>query len=331
MYSMTTTTTMDGLGVNIGDTVNFWIHASDESYTGTVEDILILNGSLSMLILCNGSYRLVSLASIYGLSVTHQARNDADVVDDVEEHHDIEIVEVEEHQSSSSMLRQFQLHPHAQQIIVEDDDEQEAQEEVTCPICLDSIDMNQNAMSTDCGHKFHFTCIMKNMAANSAAQNACPLCREPVMQGFSVTNDDESVNRLFKRLTQERSILMNQVERRRLTRMLLSHELSLTEQMQSRVLGARRVLHESAFQIINQHARDIHLSETITSLVASAANNNIRENYDELYEFYHDEIQNMCFNLCMRIMCGRGQREEPAHSQARNNQVQLQDQPIIVD
>jgi len=323
--------------VNVGDTINFWVHASDENYTGIVEEILRLNGSLSMLILCNDDYRIVSLSNVYGLSVIRQQQqqqqqqyeNEEEVSQYAESN---EVVLVEEDQSSMlrraiSVIKSI-LPPHPQPIIVEDNEkEEEKEEEVTCPICLDSIDMNQNAMSTECGHKFHFSCIMKNMAANSAAQNACPLCREPVIQGFSVMNDDESVNYIFQRLSQETQAIMDQFERRRVICNMLQNELTRTEQMQRRVLDARHVLHQTAFQTITQHAQDAHLSETITNLIASAANNNIRENYDELCEFYHDEIRNMCFNLGMRILCGH--REEPV--QAAGHQVQSQEHPIIVD
>lgn len=335
---------MEALGVNIGDTVNFWIHASDENCTGKVQEILTLNGSLSMLILCDGDYLIVSLANVYGLSVIHQQHQQQQQQPDegaVDSHmvqaapqpgdQGNEVIVVEEDQSqllrrAVSVIKSI-LPPHPQPITVEDDDEKEAQEEVTCPICLESIDMNQNAMSTGCGHKFHFSCVMRNMAANSAVQNACPLCREPVIQGFSVTNDEESVNRVFQRLSQETYALTDQLERRRMIFNMLQSELTRTEQMQRRVLDAQEVLHQTAFEIITRHAHDAHLSETVTSLVASAANNNIRENYDELCQFYHDEIQNMCFNLGMRILCGH--REEPV--QAAGNQVQSQEHPIVVD
>jgi len=336
----------DELGVNVGDTVSFWVHASDENYTGKVQEILTLNGSLSMLILCDGDYRIVSLANVYGLSVIRQQQSDEG--DEPRESHDErvgqaashaghqsneDVIIVEEEEDQSPMLRRAIsviksiLPPYPKQIIMEGNEEEEEEEEVTCPICLDSIDMNQNAMSTECGHKFHFTCIMKNMAANSAAQNACPLCREPVIQGFSVTNDEESENRIFQRLSQETHELMYQLEQRRMICNMLQSELIRTEQMQRRVLDARHVLHQTAFQTITQHAQDAHLSETITNLIASAANNNIRENYEELYEFYHDEIRNMCFNLGMRILCGH--REELV--QSSDNPVQPQQHPIIID
>jgi Ring finger domain len=336
---------MGELEIKIGDTISFWVHASDENYTGIVQEILTLNGSLTMLILCENDYRIFSLANVYGITViqpmqqieeqqTTQELIQQPVLEEHAESDQDEDVFIED---TSDLVRRAisviksLIPPHHEPIIMNDyrdeSDESECKEEVMCPICLESVDMNQNAMSTECGHKFHFTCIMKNMAANSGAQNSCPLCRESVIKGFTVCDDDESVNRLFQRLTQERSILIDQIEQRQLIRNMLSQELTRTEQVQRRLLDAREVLHQTAFQIITQHAQHAHLNEGITNLIASAANNNLKENYDELYEFYHDEIRNMCFNLGMRILCSPC--EETV--QESPNPVQPHQQPIVID
>ena len=43
-----------------------------------------------------------------------------------------------------------------------------------CPICMDMIDVSKNCVTTECGHKFHTSCLMKNVAFNGFE---CPYCR----------------------------------------------------------------------------------------------------------------------------------------------------------
>lgn len=53
-----------------------------------------------------------------------------------------------------------------------------------CPICLDEINETKNKTITDCGHKFHTSCLMKNSSLNGFG---CPYCRE---QLFKPTQKD---------------------------------------------------------------------------------------------------------------------------------------------
>ena len=43
-----------------------------------------------------------------------------------------------------------------------------------CPICMDDIDLNKNCIATECGHRFHASCLMKSIAHNGFG---CPYCR----------------------------------------------------------------------------------------------------------------------------------------------------------
>ena len=47
-------------------------------------------------------------------------------------------------------------------------------EVIECPICYDEIDQLKNCVTTECGHKFHCTCLMQNSATNGFS---CPMCR----------------------------------------------------------------------------------------------------------------------------------------------------------
>ena len=44
---------------------------------------------------------------------------------------------------------------------------------IECPICMDNIDFN-NKVTTECGHCFHTSCLMRNIAHNGFG---CPYCR----------------------------------------------------------------------------------------------------------------------------------------------------------
>lgn len=40
-----------------------------------------------------------------------------------------------------------------------------------CSICIDDLDNPKNIVELDCGHKFHYDCIIK------VKNNSCPYCR----------------------------------------------------------------------------------------------------------------------------------------------------------
>jgi hypothetical protein len=62
-----------------------------------------------------------------------------------------------------------------------------SQNNIECPICYDEIDVLKNCVTTECGHKFHCNCLMKNSAQNGFS---CPMCRS-VMAEEPENSDDE--------------------------------------------------------------------------------------------------------------------------------------------
>jgi hypothetical protein len=62
-----------------------------------------------------------------------------------------------------------------------------SQNNIECPICYDEIDELKNCVTTECGHKFHCNCLMKNSAQNGFS---CPMCRS-VMAEEPEDSDDE--------------------------------------------------------------------------------------------------------------------------------------------
>ena len=52
----------------------------------------------------------------------------------------------------------------------------------TCTICLDLVDEEKNYLVTNCKHKFHFSCIIKNIDCNFYRKGLnCPICRASLL------------------------------------------------------------------------------------------------------------------------------------------------------
>jgi len=60
-------------------------------------------------------------------------------------------------------------------------------ETIDCPICMDPIDGNKNSVVTECGHKFHCSCLMKNSCHNGFD---CPMCRSAMVEEMEEEDDD---------------------------------------------------------------------------------------------------------------------------------------------
>ena len=57
-----------------------------------------------------------------------------------------------------------------------------------CSICLENIESSTNKVVTECGHSFHCSCIMKNVAYNGFG---CPYCRNVLAEECDETEDDD--------------------------------------------------------------------------------------------------------------------------------------------
>jgi len=59
---------------------------------------------------------------------------------------------------------------------------------VECPICYDAIEELKNCVTTECGHQFHCSCLMKNSATNGFS---CPMCRSTMAEEEDLSESDE--------------------------------------------------------------------------------------------------------------------------------------------
>lgn len=69
------------------------------------------------------------------------------------------------------------------------------QQQSECPICYDDIDEKKNCVTTECGHTFHCSCLMKNSAVNGFG---CPMCRSVMAEEPANDEDDDEEDSYFE-------------------------------------------------------------------------------------------------------------------------------------
>jgi hypothetical protein len=227
-------------------------------FTGTVQEVVQLNGNVTILIREEDTFKLIDMKNI---------------------------VTIEELQELGS------------ETIVQAEAEAENHQ---CAICLEAIDMMQNAVSTRCGHQFHFTCLVQNMSTSSLqTRNQCPLCRSAIMQEHAVYRHEDAEQQLFENAVRSNYHLRNEVEIARRIRDELSHQFHQVNVLRERINHVHRAARQEALAMIDQAALNSNLYTRITGLVNSAANNDIRENYDDMHEIFEEEIRSVCFDFAL--------------------------------
>jgi hypothetical protein len=138
--------------------------------------------------------------------------------------------------------------------------EHQEQEDNCCAICFDSTDPARNFVSLNCGHQFHFACIMGNMANGGNNRNQCPMCRDHVIP----VNDVHNVDALHQELN-----------------LIRQHREDLSAEY-VRVMGMQLQIHiryheeRAARDALERRAYICGLNERIAAVVVNAANNDIR-------------------------------------------------------
>lgn len=57
-----------------------------------------------------------------------------------------------------------------------------ADEAPECVICLDALALGKALFTAECGHRFHFSCLLENVNHDEANADKCPICRQPQTQ-----------------------------------------------------------------------------------------------------------------------------------------------------
>ena len=67
-------------------------------------------------------------------------------------------------------------------------DEERAKTIKECPICYETLNTCTNFIVTECGHKFHASCILKNVSVNGLN---CPCCRYQMVEEEKTVVEEE--------------------------------------------------------------------------------------------------------------------------------------------
>lgn len=59
---------------------------------------------------------------------------------------------------------------------------QVAEEVQECVICLDELEFGKALFTAECGHRFHFSCLLENVNHDEANSDKCPICRKAQAQ-----------------------------------------------------------------------------------------------------------------------------------------------------
>jgi hypothetical protein len=62
---------------------------------------------------------------------------------------------------------------------------------IDCPICMETVVLDRNCVTTECGHCFHANCLMTSVAHNGFG---CPYCRTAMAE---VPDEDDSHDDIF--------------------------------------------------------------------------------------------------------------------------------------
>jgi hypothetical protein len=191
-----------------------------------------------------------------------------------------------------------------------------------CSICFDATDPARNFVSLQCGHQFHFACIMGNMANGGHNRNQCPMCRGVVVNDLRNDNgNDDDMEEVIRQSVQRNQRLQHELDRTIQHREQLSVEYARVMSM-NLAIGTRYDQEEDARAALNRRAYICGLNERIATVVASAANNDIRQNYEN-GAAVHTERQIM--ELCMSFGMMAYDRQ---YDQPRQHQYQYEEDPM---
>ena len=243
--------------------------------TGTVQEVVQLNGNVTILLRGEDTFKLIDVKNI----VTIQ-----------------ELRELDSEDIESAVARPSSPNPPSRC----EPQEQEQEPAHQCAICLEEIDMMKNAVSTGCMHQFHFTCLVQNMSTSLLqTRNQCPLCRSTIMQEHAVYRNEDAEQRVFESVLLSNEHARNEVAIARRIRDELSHQFHRVNMLRERINRVHRATRQEALALLDQAALSSNLYTRITGLVNSAANNDIRENYDDMHEIFEEEIRSVCFDFAL--------------------------------
>ncbi len=267
----------------IGRTIIIYT-VGNETVRGTIQSLFDLNGERAIQIQTSAGENLIFTSSqMVGLEVLLNPNNDEQQLS-----HE---VEDEDH-------RPEEQRPEEQQDC--------------CAICLEMTDAARNFVSLDCGHQFHFGCIMGNLANGGQNRNQCPMCRDTVVQQHN--EEDEE---MIERLARGSQRLQEELDLNRRHREDLTEEYVRVMSMNMQI-GMRHREEREAMDALERRAHICGLNERIATIVLSAANNDIRENYGHVGVRMHIERQVRELCICFGMMAYDAQYDQDPQEDVMN-------------
>lgn len=146
---------------------------------------------------------------------------------------------------------------------MDEDDEQR------CSICMD-VTESKNVATTECGHKFHTSCLLRSFDAN----RACPLCRRSLLPVSEDTEADpaSSIQSMQREYDAKTAVLLN-------SKPHLMSLFSTARQWRRQYCISKNKLIQAKRRAILKASRDEQveaLFESYTMTVRSCAEHNAR-------------------------------------------------------
>ena len=286
----------------IGRTIIIYT-VGNETVRGTIENLFDLNGERAIQIQTSAGDNLIFTSSqMVGLEV---------------------LLNPNEQQLSPIVVQNAEVQNAEDQIAARPNQAEEEQE--CCAICLEMTDAARNFVSLDCGHQFHFGCIMGNLANGGQNRNQCPMCRDTVVQQHN--EEDEE---MIERLARGSQRLQEELDLNRRHREDLTEEYVRVMSMNMQI-GMRHREERAALDALERRAYICGLNERIATVVLSAANNDIRENYGNVGVRMHIERQVRELCICFGMMAYDAQYDQDQDQQYQHQEDLMNIDPIEVD
>jgi hypothetical protein len=208
--------------------------------------------------------------------------------------------------------------------------EEEEEPNNCCAVCFDATDAARNFVSLDCGHQFHFACIMGNMANGGYNRNQCPLCRSAVLQAYDVQNLDEvcqmRMDEMVENAASHNQRLQDELNLSRQHREDLTAEYMRVMSMNMQI-GIRHAEEREAQDALERRAYICGLNERIAAIVANASNNDVRHNPSAAVHLER-QMRELC--MCFGMMAYDAQYDQD-QDQDQDQDHQYQNQPPYDD
>ena len=321
------------------------VQTNEGRFHGTLMTLFELNGERAIHIeTTDGQNRIFRTSEIIGLEVLYPVagpqnevpqneevclspipHNNEDTSDDDAETIILEDNEDEDDFPDVQFIRHEPRHQ-SQSQQQQQQQQQQPEEPNCCAICFDATDNARNFVSLDCGHQFHFACIIGNMASGGPNRNQCPMCRGNVISSDVDRSElDYSIGTVHERAHH----LQYELDRTQAYREALGAEYARIMQMNI-AIGTRHEDEQQARDALDRRAYIHGLNERIATVVArimTIVSSDIQQNNTSGMRANQMHFERQVLDVCMGfgMMAYDRQYDEQPQAQAQA-QYQAQDQ-----